>query len=207
MNAKKTAALLASHFSHRATREGPLVVGIDGLGGSGKTTFTGEIQQALKNSDCDVYVFHLDDHIVEKHQRYHTGNEEWFEYYFLQWDIAGLVDLLLKRLHRKEHITLPYYDQVRDTVTLKKIGVLTACIVLIEGVFLQRAEWRAFFDFVIYLDCPFDMRKSRVLDRDAYIGSPKERLEKYTTRYWPAERYYESQINPSKYAEVVIPLK
>lgn len=63
------------------------IVGIDGLGGAGKITFVKKLSERLREKGCPVVTIHLDDHIVEASKRYNTGKEEWFEYYFLQWDI------------------------------------------------------------------------------------------------------------------------
>jgi uridine kinase len=58
------------------------------------------------------------------------------------------------------------------------------CVVIIEGVFLQRKEWREFFDYIVYLDCP---RETRFLREGEIV---KGNIEKFRNRYWKAEDYY-----------------
>ncbi|WP_367281297.1 hypothetical protein [Planococcus liqunii] len=59
------------------------ILGIDGFSRTGKTKLSKELEARLREQGLAVYVFHIDDFIVEKKRRYGTGLEEWQEYYFL----------------------------------------------------------------------------------------------------------------------------
>ncbi|PIC70108.1 uridine kinase [Sporosarcina sp. P16b] len=204
MFAGETAETLYNQFLNRPNKNRPLIVGLDGLGGAGKTTFVKMVKQKLKGYNCKVNIVHLDDHIVEKNKRYHTGYEEWYEFYYLQWDIDGLLNTFLKSLYNSEHLHLSFYDKSTDSISNRQVDVLAGSIVLIEGIFLQRKEWKIFFDYVIFLNCPFELRKERVLNRDSYIGEYQDRLKKYTERYWLGEKHYLDTINPYSIADLVI---
>ena len=75
-----------------------VVLGIDGLSRSGKTTIVRSIEQPIQEKDILSCVLHIDDYIVEREKRYSTGNEEWYEYYNLQWDVEWLKENLFKNL-------------------------------------------------------------------------------------------------------------
>lgn len=137
------------------------VVGIDGLSRAGKTTAVDKIQQRLIENNKSVCVFHIDDHIVERKKRNGTGFAQWHEYYKLQWDVGYLRRKLFEKLRDAPEISLPFYDSERDETANKTVIVPDNCIVVVEGVFLQRPEWREFFDFVVYLDCPRATRFER----------------------------------------------
>lgn len=204
MCVKEMAEMLNYQFLNRSNKNRALVVGLDGLGGAGKTTFSQNVEQELRGSNYKVTTFHLDDHIVEKNKRYQTGHEEWYEYYYLQWDIEGIVTNLLEPLNNSHHILLPFYDKFTDSIFTKRIDVLANSIVLIEGIFLQRKEWKNFFDFIAFLDCPFELRQKRVLNRDSYIGDFQVRLKKYSERYWLGEKHYINTVKPASIADLVI---
>lgn len=194
---------LLFQYKGRACKKRPLIVAIDGLGGAGKTTLVKNIKNELK-SKCAVSVIHIDDHIVERDKRYNTGYSEWFEYYYLQWDIEKIRDDLLKKIHNNTlELMLPFYDKSYDTTILNKITIASNSIVLIEGVFLQRKEWKAFYDYKIFIDCPKEIRYERVLNRDLYIGDYQARLNKYKNRYWLGEEYYLKIENPMKQADKI----
>lgn len=176
----------------------PFVIAIDGLSGAGKTTISKKITDAFSDS----IVFHMDDYIVKRKHRYDTGKDQWKEYYFLQWDVESLKHNLFQKIKDGKNVTLPFYLKEKDTHQIITTQIKTQTII-IEGIFLQRDEWKDFYDFIIYVDCPREIRDKRVLNRDQYIGSLEERLKKYKTRYWPAEDYYISKVSPQQNANFV----
>ncbi|HDX9576818.1 TPA: uridine kinase [Bacillus pseudomycoides] len=178
----------------------PFILAIDGLSGAGKTTFVHQLKYVLDN----VVIIHIDDHIVERAKRYNTGHDEWFEYYQLQWDTNYLKEHLYNKLHQNEkYLSLPFYNKEKDTFTQRTIKISPKSIVIIEGIFLLREEWKTFYDYVVFLDFPREIRYERVLHRDTYIGNLEERLKKYQNRYWVAEDYYLKEQKPLEFAHYV----
>lgn len=72
----------------------------------------------------------------------------------LQWDVGLLRKQLFSKLNHAEDISLPFYNSVLDQLEIKTVTIPSDCILIVEGVFLQRPEWRDFFEFIVYLDCP-----------------------------------------------------
>lgn len=180
----------------------PFLVAIDGLSGAGKTTMVEQLRGIATNE----VVLHIDDFIVERHRRYATGQSEAMEYYALQWDVELLVETLFKPLREGQtNLMLPYYERDQDAVNMRTIEIAPNTLVLIEGIFLLRDEWRPYFDYIVYLDCPREVRYERVLNRDTYIGDLSERLAKYERRYWPGEAHYIKTINPQAQADQIVP--
>lgn len=185
----------------------PVIVGIDGLGGSGKTTLAKKLSQDLNKQNYEEVIIHMDDYIVERNKRYQTGYAEWYEYYYLQWNIEMLKNVLFHRLKNNySKLTLPFYDEKTDSISTKIMKVNPNSIVLIEGVFLQRKEWREFFDFLIFIDCPHKLRIERVLNRDLYIGDYQARINKYKKRYLLGEEHYLNIANPIENADEIFTL-
>lgn len=174
------------------------IIGVDGLSRAGKTTVVAEIRQMLIEDEQNVCVFHIDDHIVERKKRYDTGFPQWHEYYNFQWDVGHLQKELFERLRNAREINLPFYDSERDETANKTVVIPSGCIVIIEGVFLQREEWRHFFDFVVYLDCSRETRFQRETART------QEQIEKFNTRYWKAEDHYLETVRPLSNAHMII---
>lgn len=177
---------------------GRSVIGFDGLSRSGKTYLSNRIADYLYDQGIPCYLFHIDDFIVERERRYGTGLEEWREYYFLQWETEELAEQFFSKLKSESEIRLAPYDNGSDFRNCKKVEIPKAGIILVEGVFLQRPEWRPYFDGVFYVDCPKQQRYER--------ESPeaKRNIEKLANRYWKAELYYEETIAPKERADWVI---
>ena len=174
-----------------------LIIGIDGLSRSGKTTFVHKIETYLLEEKIPVHIFHIDDYIVEKKRRYHTGHQEWHEYYYLQWDVEWIKENLLKQLKDSKELRLLTYDPDQDMQIEQMVSIPDTCFILLEGVFLQRTEWRSFFDFMIYLDCSREKRFARE------SLETQQKLDKFKNRYWKAEDYYLDSLKPQEQADFV----
>lgn len=127
----------------------------------------------------------MDDYVVERHKRYHTGYPEWYEYYQLQWDVENLKKETFEKLH---------HFQVDATID---------AIVLIEGIFLQRMEWRNFYDFILFVDCPRETRFKRIAERSSYAGDLETRRALYNRRYWLGEDHHLENVRPIQNADLV----
>ena len=193
--------ILTKYETRRA--KAPYLVGVDGLGGAGKTTLVQQLKAELERT-TKVVVLHMDNHIVERKKRSDTGYEEWYEYYYLQWDIEMLVEELFKKVYNNESkLTLPFYDISVDQHKSKTISITQDTIILVEGIFLQRKEWKSYFDFIVFVNCSKGKRFDRIVKRDTYLGNNQVILEKYKKRYWLAEDYYLETENPVQLANFV----
>jgi len=179
-------------------KENRFILGIDGLSRSGKTTFVTNLKENMKQESIPFHIFHIDDHIVERNKRYHTGYEEWYEYYYLQWDIESLRQKFFQKLRNETKLKLPFYNNETDSSEMKKVQIPIVGVIVIEGVFLQRKEWRDFFHYMVYLDCP---RETRFLRESP---ETQKNLAKFENRYWKAEGFYLETELPKDRADLVI---
>ncbi|MCH4569754.1 kinase [Bacillus sp. ES1-5] len=179
-------------------KENRFILGIDGLSRSGKTTFVTNLKENMKQESIPFHIFHIDDHIVERNKRYHTGYEEWYEYYYLQWDIESLRQKFFQKLQNETKLKLPFYNNEIDSCEMKNIQIPIVGVIVIEGVFLQRKEWRDFFHYMVYLDCT---RETRFLRESK---ETQKNLLKFENRYWKAEDYYLETELPKDCADLVI---
>lgn len=175
------------------------VLGIDGLGGSGKTTYAKSIENSLKNEGIPVDILHIDDFIHPRQIRYNPSKADWECYYYIQWRYDYLIKEILAPIQLgcaiKKQIEV--YDKLTDHYFLKNMRMPIDSILVIEGVFLQRAELNRYFDYMIYIDVPKEERFQRVLKRDTYIGDDLAIKEKYKNRYFPAEEKYTEKYVPA----------
>lgn len=197
--------LKQAFLNHKSKR--PFLVALDGLAGAGKTTLMKRLVEQM-DSVHQVSVIHIDDYIETENKRYQTGFEQWYEYYQLQWDVQKLIEDLFQPLREESiHISLDTYNKKTDAHKRTWLTVEPNSIVFIEGIFLQRKEWRHYYDYVIYLDCPRDIRYARISNREGLDSENQLRLEKYKTRYWPGEDYYLKTERPLEQATKIFSYK
>lgn len=197
-------AEIAERIKERYTEGKTLIVGIDGLGGAGKSTVSEKLCGELRK-EYNVTVLHIDDFIHRREVRYNDSFPQWECYYRLQWRYDYLKDIIMPVRDSKAFDgCIELYDKDNDTYILSHTNIPSGSIVMIEGIFLQRSELGGMFDFMIYIDIPEKIRLERVLDRDGYIGDREQIRAKYENRYFPAERYYTKMCSPAEKADFTV---
>src|SRR5438067_9268920 len=162
-----------------ASREGPVrLVGIDGCGGGGKTTFATRLSRALDSSP----IIHTDD--------FASHDEP------IEWWPAMLHDVVEPLMRREAASYRPY-----DWATRQRTEVVTvqpAPVVLIEGVGATRAAWRDKLVMHIWVDCPRDLRLQRGIARDG------EALRDFWVGWMRAEDEYVAAERPYAFADITV---
>ncbi len=183
-----------------------MIVGIDGLGGAGKSAITELLKTQLQNSNYYPVVLHIDDFIYPRYIRYDEFKEEWYCYYNIQWRYDYLIKEILLPVREGIEIDkqVELYEKENDLYILEQIKIPQGSILLIEGIFLQRKEIKEYFDYMVYIELPKDIRLSRVINRDTYIGDDKDIKLKYERRYFPAEDKYIEEYCPAENADFVL---
>ncbi|WP_312908832.1 hypothetical protein [Tissierella praeacuta] len=183
-----------------------IIVGIDGLGGAGKSAITELLKTQLQNSNYYPVVLHIDDFIYPRYIRYDEFKEEWYCYYNIQWRYDYLIKEILLPVREGIEIDkqVELYEKENDLYILEQIKIPQGSILLIEGIFLQRKEIKEYFDYMVYVELPKDIRLSRVINRDTYIGDDKDIKLKYERRYFPAEDKYIKDYCPAENADFVL---
>ncbi|MBU8880422.1 uridine kinase [Bacillus sp. FJAT-29790] len=182
------------------------ILGIDGLGGAGKTTYVQSVLDIFEKKGINAVVLHMDDFIQPEKIRYDSAKEEWYCYYYLQWRYDYFISEILTPIHLGKEIQkeIELYDKTTDTYKKHYIEISRDTVVIIEGIFLQRPELSPYFDYVIFIDLPKEERLNRVIKRDTYIGGNQAIQEKYEQRYFPAEEKYMTDCSPAKRANYII---
>lgn len=197
---------IAEKIKHLHRVERTLIIGIDGLGGAGKSTISEKLHNLLVSDNFNVTLLHIDDFIHPRAVRYNNNYAEWKCYYNLQWRYDYLTNKVIKPIRNNTDFNekIELYDKDNDTYFLSQTNVPAGSIVIIEGVFLQRRELNGVFDYIIYIDVPEKIRLERVLERDGYIGDKQQIKAKYDNRYFPAEHHYIKICSPDTNADYII---
>lgn len=197
---------LLEQIRNKCSLEKTTIIGIDGLGGAGKTTIANLLNIELKCNGYNPVVLHIDDFIHTRNIRYNESKEEWDCYYNIQWRYDYLIREILAPIKEGSAIgkQIEIYDKENDIYILEQIKIPKGSILLLEGVFLQKKEIKEYFDYMIYMDVSKSIRTNRVIDRDKYIGNLEDIKSKYNRRYFPAEDKYIEEYSPVENADFVL---
>jgi uridine kinase len=183
--------------------ETPIVIGIAGGSGSGKTTVANVILQRVGSHRIaslphDSYYRDLSSMPFKQRITMNMDHPDMFE-----------TDLLIehiRRLKQWQPVNLPVYDYTTYTRTGEAVRVEPQRVILVEGILIFVDQTlRQLMDIKIFVDTDADLRFIRRLKRDiAERGRTTERvIEQYLSTVRPMHLDF---VEPSKrYADVIIP--
>jgi len=181
----------------------PIIIGVAGGSGSGKTTVSQAILQRVGHSRI-AFIQH-DSYYCELS---HLSYEERAKVNFDHPDSLDN-DLLIAHLDQLcggSPIQVPIYDFTRHNRKPESERVVPHPVVLVEGILIfAERELRDRMDVKIYVDADADLRFIRRLDRDvAERGrTVKSVIDQYLSTVRPMHLEF---VEPSKrYADIIIP--
>ena len=186
----------------------PLLISIDGVDTSGKTTFSRNLAEFLTKRGHSIIHASIDGFHNSAEKRYRLGSKSPEGYYKDSFDYDSLQRCLLEPL--KDGSNLEYRTAVYDfstgsTVYQEPRKAPRDSILLMEGVFLLRPELRRFWNYSIFLHTDFEQVISRAKARDQCIFGAAEDIEKrYRSKYIPGQQIYLREANPFSNADIVI---
>ena len=178
------------------------LVALDGVDGSGKTTFAVRLASLL--SPRPVVTIHLDDFLHPSNIRHARGRDSAEGFWLDTYDYEAFEACVLRPLGPQGDGTYRTrsFDADADRVTTSPtLSAAPDSIVLVDGMFLHRDELLGRWDFSIFLDVPFDETARRMAERD---GSHPDPNHPSMRRYVQGQRLYFSNAKPWERASVVI---
>jgi uridine kinase len=181
----------------------PLIIGIAGGSGSGKSTVANNVAELLTTSsvafiDMDAYYKNFPSLTLEQRKKLNWDHPDAFDY--------DLLCAHLEALSRREPIEKPEYDFVTHLRRPAPTRVEPADVIVIDGILLFVDERvRELCDVKVFVDADADIRIIRRIERDTHVrGRPvDEIIEQYLSTVQPMHLQF---VEPSKrYADVIVP--
>ncbi len=181
----------------------PLIIGIAGGSGSGKSTVARNVAELLTTTsvafiDMDAYYKNFSALSLDERRKLNWDHPDAFDY-----------DLLvshLEALSKRKSIEKPEYDFVTHLRRAERTRVEPADVVVIDGILLfVDAKVRELCDVKVFVDADADIRLIRRIERDTHLrGRPlDEIIEQYLATVQPMHCEF---VEPSKrYADVIVP--
>ena len=181
----------------------PLIIGIAGGTGSGKTTVARKIAHALPQAsvaflDMDGYYRNFAHLPMDERREINWDHPEAFD--------LDLFVLHLERLARGEPVEKPVYDFTTHVRSSRTERITPADVIVVDGILLFVDERvRALSDVKVFVDADPDIRLVRRIERDmSERDRPLEEiLQQYLTTVRPMQQQF---VEPSKrYADIILP--
>jgi uridine kinase len=181
----------------------PLIIGIAGGSGSGKSTVARNVAQAARTEsvafiDMDAYYLNYSHLSYDERRKINWDHPDAFD-----WE---LLVTQLEQLAAGQPIEKPVYDFVNHTRSEKTVVIPPADVVVIDGILLfADARVRDLCDVKVFVDADADIRLIRRMRRDMNKrGRPLEEIiDQYLTTVQPMHLQF---VEPTKrYADVIVP--
>lgn len=198
---------VTQHYAHLTWPTGgedrPLVMGVAGGSGSGKTTIADAVIETIGGEKIshlqhDAYYRELDHLDQAERTKVNFDHPDSLE--------TELLVAHIEALRRGESIHRPVYDFNTHSRTDDVVVVEPRHVLLVEGILvLAESPLRDLMDLKIYIDTPADLRVVRRLRRDIVERgrSVESVIDQYLTTVRPM---HEQFVEPSKrFADIIVP--
>lgn len=190
-------------------RAGRVLVAIDGIDGSGKTTFADDLADLLRESGLTVIRISLDDYLNPQSKRYAQGRFSGKGYFEDSYDYQRFTEEVLEPLSSEgsgRYRTAGYDRQAERELSSPWQVAPDDAVVLIDGLFMHRSDWcrtsgRKLWDLSVWLEVPFDEALRRRAARD---GGSADLADPDNARYVEGQELYLSNCDPRSRADLVI---
>ncbi|WP_409273672.1 uridine kinase [Neobacillus sp. SCS-31] len=169
-----------------------LIIGVDGCGGSGKSTLARKLKEARK----DATIVHMDDFYFPSSQIIKGLPQD--KPVGADFDWQRVLNQVLLPLSKDQEGNYQRYDWNSDQLA-EWHCVPIGGIVIIEGISSTRHELADYYDFTIFVECPYDIRLQRGLERDG-----EGARDMWVNNWMVAEQMYIEAHKPHERANLVI---
>src|SRR5215813_1388829 len=181
-----------------------LLVGISGIDGCGKGYLATQLQAHLALRGVIPAILNVDGWLNLPHKRFDQNalavnfyeNAVRLDQFFSQL-------VLPLRERRSIHLEADFTDETASDYRKHTYDYQDVSVVLVEGIFLFKPQYRKYFDLAIWVDCSFPTALARAIERAQEGLSPANTIAAYDTIYFPAQRIHLAQDKPRENADLI----
>jgi len=175
-----------------------LLVGISGIDGCGKGYIAAQLAAHLALHSVIPAILNVDGwlNLPEKRFENFYENAIRFEQFFSEL-------VLPLRDRRSIRLEADFVEETAARYRKHTYEYDDVSVVLVEGIFLFKPQYRKYFDLAIWIDCSFPTALARAIERAQEGLSPANTIAAYDTIYFPAQRTHLAQDKPRENADLV----
>ncbi len=182
-----------------------LLVGISGIDGSGKGFVTLQIEARLAQHSIAAANINVDGWLNLPDKRFnHSEPAKQFYENAIRFDEFFDQLVLPLRNQRSVNLVADFADETAKTYRLHTHSFRNVDVVLVEGIFLFKRDYRNLFDLAVWVDCSSWTALARALERRQEGLPPAATIRAYETIYFPAQRIHFDLDNPRDSADLIL---
>jgi uridine kinase len=182
-----------------------LLVGLTGIDGSGKGFVARLLVESLRERGLNTVSINIDGWLNLPAQRFSARTPALHFYkHAIRFD-EMFDQLVLPLKHKRSHRVLA--DLAEETATAFRPELYEfqdVDIIVLEGIYLLKRAYRAYFDVCFWIDCTFRTALERAIARAQEGLGPHETRRAYHTIYFPAQRIHFRRDHPRETATGLI---
>lgn len=182
-----------------------LLVGLSGIDGSGKGYVAGQIEAHLAQYGLAAAIVNVDGWLNLPERRF--SNEAPAENFYenaIRFDEFFSQLVLPLRDRRSIHLVADLTEERAASFRKHIYDFKDVGVVVVEGIFLFKPQYREFFDLAIWLDCSFPTALARAIGRAQEGLSVAKTIAAYEAIYFPAQRIHLAQDRPREGADLIL---
>jgi len=194
--------ILGRHATIAKSRS--LLVGVSGIDGCGKGYVSRQLAARLALHGVTPAVVNVDGWLNLPEKRFDQSapaanfyqNAIRFDEFFTQL-VMPLRDV------GSVHLVADFTEESACSYRKHTYDFRDVSVVLVEGIFLFKRQYRKYFDLAIWIDCSFPTALARAIARAQEGLSPANTIAAYETIYFPAQRIHLAQDHPREGADLI----
>ena len=181
-----------------------LLVGLSGIDGSGKGYLARQFQAHLALHAVTSAILNVDGWLNLPEKRFdRSAPAENFYQNAIRFDEFFTQLVLPLRDKRSVHLVADFVEETASHYRRQAYDFNEVPVVLVEGIFLFKPQYREYFDLRIWIDCSFPTALARAISRAQEGLSPANTIAAYETIYFPAQRIHLAQDKPREFADLI----
>ncbi len=186
------------------------LIGISGVDCSGKTTLSKDLFDFLLDHNINTYLLSGDDFLFDRETRY-TNKNQIQGYYNESFDYEKMFhELIFPAINSITFSReMDHLDWQSNKMISREFIFQSPFVLILEGVFLFKEQYREYFDYKVWLDIPFKdalklaFQRTRDLE---YYGDKDTIMKRYTERFYPTQLYHILKDKPDEFSDANVNL-
>ena len=202
---EQTIDCIVNHAASKKRCDQSLSVAITGIDGSGKSFLSEVLFSRLSEAGLSCAILKLDLWHQPSYIRF-AKNNPGENYYLNAYKFNDFFSLLVEPLKKSRAIDIKVelFDAYSDYQYTKSFLFENIDVILLDGIFLLKKEFRKHHDYSIWIECSFSTAWARALSRNQEKTSEDQIKYLYNFIYFPAQRIHLYRDTPLKFADQII---